>query len=446
MAWKSARISANLEAVFAHVQSRGTDLVWLDSALGSEELGQRSLLALELEPWFELQAPPQSPSVFEGACSPIWQDLDRRLEIFRRENEGCPTGIVGFLSYEAGFLADNAMRVPDVFAPVPLLKFAKVRVGIVVDSGEMRLVACADNANDVDTLLGRWLHELAKTPILEEPVEEALRVIRDEDAQRHQKRVSATLEAILDGRVYQGCLTYPVVFHRPKDMASTYRRLRRVAPADFCAFVRFGDIELASTSPERFFDVDAERWTTVRPMKGTRRRGSAPDDVLVHELRSSLKDRSENVMIVDLMRNDLGRVCEVDSISVPSLFDVEVYANVLQMTSTVQGRLEQGVGPFQALRAMFPPGSMTGAPKIEACSLIQELEQGPRGIYSGTLGWMDGTGRSTFSVVIRALQAWGNEASWHVGGGIVWGSTPEDEWNETRAKAATILSQIESQK
>lgn len=175
-------------------------------------------------------------------------------------------------------------------------------------------------------------------------------------------------------------------------------------------------------------------------MKGTRPRVADPldDTRAAAELGASPKDRAENVMIVDLMRNDIGRVCELGGVRVPALYEVESYATVHQMTSTVRGTLRSGIGPFGVLEAAFPPGSMTGAPKVAACHLLHGLESGPRGLYSGTIGWLGYDGISELSVVIRTLQAWGDEACWNVGGGVVWDSTPEGELAEARAKVAAL--------
>jgi anthranilate/para-aminobenzoate synthase component I len=175
-------------------------------------------------------------------------------------------------------------------------------------------------------------------------------------------------------------------------------------------------------------------------MKGTRARLLDPiaDAEARRELAVSEKDRAENVMIVDLMRNDIGRVCELGSVVVPVLYEVETYATVHQLTSTVVGTLRPGVGVFELLEAVFPPGSMTGAPKVAACTLLAEVESRARGLYAGTVGWIGYDGRAEFSVVIRTLQAWGDVVRWDVGGGVVWDSTPEGEWAEAMHKADAL--------
>lgn len=271
----------------------------------------------------------------------------------------------------------------------------------------------------------------------------------------HTQAVARIHEAIAAGRLYQLCLTFPVRFAPPKDYASLFAALVARHPVDHAAWVNLPDFRLLSASPERFLAVRA-REVTQRPMKGTRRLNVfAPEDPssknadaltrhelaierVMQELASSSKDRAENVMITDLVRNDLGRVCRPGSVRVDSLFEVERYASVAQMTSTVRGELRAGLDVWDALAAAFPPGSMTGAPKIESCEMIRELEQGPRGLYGGVLGWVEPGGDAEFSVVIRSLQSRGSEARWDIGGGIVHDSRADAEWDEAWAKFAAL--------
>lgn len=255
-----------------------------------------------------------------------------------------------------------------------------------------------------------------------------------EDYQKAFERVMLGIEA---GEFYQGCLTYPARSSRG-DLTgeALFSKLCGVSPAPFAAFLSCGEpVVLASASPERFLEVRKGR-VRARPMKGTRPRGKNPqEDLRIQEsLRQSTKDQAENVMIVDLMRNDLGRVCLSGSVHVPELFTVETYETVHQMTSTIEGVLRDEVGVVGLLRASFPPGSMTGAPKIQAMKLLQEVEPGPRGWYSGVVGYIDARGEADFSVVIRTAILSEYEVVWHVGGGVVADSTAEGEWQESRDK------------
>jgi anthranilate/para-aminobenzoate synthase component I len=262
--------------------------------------------------------------------------------------------------------------------------------------------------------------------------------------------VRQILEWIQAGVMFQACYTFPILCRPLVPLPQLYLALRQQQGGDFGTYLRLGRAELASVSPERLCQV-SQGWVRTRPMKGTRRRVSedgAADARAADELRQSAKDRAENVMIVDLLRNDLGRVCEPRSVCVTELFAIESYATVHQMTSTVSGRLRAGVGPFGLLAAAFPPGSMTGAPKVEACNRLSALESRPRGLYAGTVAWLGFDGEWVFSVVIRALQndvysdepAGSGVCSWWVGGGIVADSDPDAEWDEAMSKAAPLLA------
>jgi para-aminobenzoate synthetase component 1 len=255
--------------------------------------------------------------------------------------------------------------------------------------------------------------------------------------QWHAAAVSTIHEAISAGRVYQTCLTFPLHFGVPQDPAALFAFLLAKHPVDHAAWVSVPQFELLSASPERFLSVRNDE-VMLRPMKGTRRLDAATAAQALQELGESQKDRAENVMITDLARNDLGRVCVPGSVKVDSLFELERYASVAQMTSTVSGQLRTGLDVWDALAATFPPGSMTGAPKIEACRVIRELEQGPRGLYGGVLGWIEPSGDAEFSVVIRSLQSRSGQARWDIGGGIVHDSRVDAEWDEAWAKVAAL--------
>jgi para-aminobenzoate synthetase component 1 len=218
-----------------------------------------------------------------------------------------------------------------------------------------------------------------------------------------------------------------------------YRRLRWRNPATFSAYADLGDFVVASASPERFLRVEGGEVET-RPIKGTRPRGATPaeDESRVAELLHSAKDRAENVMIVDLLRNDLGRVCGYGSVRVAALCRLESYAFVHHLVSEVRGRLRDGLGPIDLLRAAFPGGSVTGAPKIRAMEIIDELEPCRRGVYTGAIGYFSDHGRADFNIAIRTLVIEADTAHFHVGGGIVIDSDPLLEYRETLAKGRRL--------
>jgi para-aminobenzoate synthetase component I len=264
------------------------------------------------------------------------------------------------------------------------------------------------------------------------------------DEGTYAKAVARVKERIAAGDVYQANLTHRLAFDRPGDAWTVYGALRRRNPAPFAAFLALPEIALIGSSPERFLRVEADGRVESRPIKGTRPRGRSPaeDRSLRAALASSEKDRAENVMIVDLVRNDLGRVCRTGSVAVPELLAVEEYATVFQLVSTVSGQLDDGLGALDALRAAFPPGSMTGAPKIAALQILAELEPVRRGPYAGALGYFDARGGADLCVVIRTILHRPERAWLHVGGGVVADSDPAAEWCESLDKARALLDAL----
>jgi para-aminobenzoate synthetase len=258
-------------------------------------------------------------------------------------------------------------------------------------------------------------------------------------------------EHLRAGNSYEVNLTYRVSAEADPDPVATYLRLRDLNPAPYAGCLQH-DVEghrawLLSSSPERYALVTAERTIETKPIKGTAPRGATAeeDDALRDDLARDPKNRAENLMIVDLLRNDIGMVSEVGSVEVPVLMDVESYESVHQLVSTVRGRLRDDVTTVGALRALFPPGSMTGAPKRRTMEVIEEVEETPRGVYAGAFGWISGDGRADLGVVIRSLMTSG-DGRWTLGtgGGITVRSDVEDEWLESRWKAERLLRALDA--
>ncbi|QCX26257.1 anthranilate synthase component I family protein [Nocardioides jishulii] len=256
-------------------------------------------------------------------------------------------------------------------------------------------------------------------------------------------RVQAELHA---GNTYEVNLTHRVTTRSPIRPALAYRRLRALNPAPYAGFLQHDVDEarawLLSSSPERYALVTADRTCETKPIKGTTPRGATPeaDEESRRRLASDPKFRAENLMIVDLLRNDLATVCAPGSVEVPALMQVESYASVHQLVSTVRGRLRDDVSTLQALRALFPAGSMTGAPKLRTMQVIDAVEATPRGAYAGAFGWLSADGRADLGVVIRSLMTAGDgEWTLGTGGGITVHSDVTDEWAEAAWKAERLL-------
>jgi para-aminobenzoate synthetase / 4-amino-4-deoxychorismate lyase len=343
--------------------------------------------------------------------------------------------VAGYLSYEAGFALDPAFdgEADPPPQPFPLL-------WMCVYEGCLRY----------DHLLRRWSSlgrstpgwapfpaaEGTDPPCDDAPPAPRFAVPEDE----YREKVERIRAQIAQGRVYQANLTGKFVFPFPGDPFSLYLRLRAAQPVPYGAFLRTEQGCIVSQSPELFFRVRGER-IEARPMKGTAARGltRGEDRSAAEALRRDPKNRAENVMIVDLLRNDLGRICRPGSIRAARLFEVQRYRTVLQMVSTVTGRLARPQTPLSVFRALFPCGSVTGAPKISAMRLLRGLEEGPRGVYTGAVGALLPGGDMAFSVAIRTVTVRDGRAEAGAGGGIVWDSEPGEEFREAQQKGRYLV-------
>lgn len=264
------------------------------------------------------------------------------------------------------------------------------------------------------------------------------------DRASYLQLINECLEEIRNGESYEICLTNTATVHTSIDPWKTYTHLRRISPVPYGGFLRFPDMAVLSASPERFLSISSERVAESKPIKGTRKRGETPseDNKLREELLNEEKDRAENLMIVDLVRNDLNMVCQVDTVHVPHLFYVETYSTVHQLISTIRGTLRPGKSTVDCVQAAFPGGSMTGAPKIRTMEIIDRLEKGARGVYSGSLGWFGLNGAADLNIIIRTLVVYKDKVTFGVGGAITAMSDPIKEYEEIMIKARAMISSI----
>jgi anthranilate synthase component I len=266
--------------------------------------------------------------------------------------------------------------------------------------------------------------------------------IDEEDPARFLAAVRGALEYTAAGDVYQTNLSrqWQAVASRPVAATAIYRRLRSTNPSPFSGILRHGDFALLSSSPERLFSIRGGLVST-RPIAGTRPRGATQEDdaALIRSLLENEKERAEHVMLIDLERNDLGRVCAGGSVRVDEYMSVETYAHVHHIVSNVQGRLRDGVSPVGVIRALFPGGTITGCPKIRCMQVIAELEGCGRGAYTGSIGYVNRDGSCDVNILIRTITAQGPLFKFRAGAGIVADSVPAQELAETRAKAEGLL-------
>lgn len=257
--------------------------------------------------------------------------------------------------------------------------------------------------------------------------------------------VNKVREYIAQGDVYQVNLSRRARCNFSGSGLDLYAALRKGNPAPYAAYLSTGDFEFISTSPEQFLRKQGRDLVT-RPIKGTRPRTGDPmlDEQSARELRASVKDRAELLMIVDLERNDLGRVAEYGSVRVEELYQLEHYKSVMHQTAQVKARLATGKDVYDALSALFPGGSITGAPKVRAMEIIEELEPTRRGAYCGSVGYIGFDENAEFNIAIRSLHLKDGQLDYQVGGGIVWDSEPESEYQETVDKARAICETLEA--
>jgi|AMFO01.1.fsa_nt_gi aminodeoxychorismate synthase, component I, bacterial clade len=390
-----------------------------------------NLLAGELARW-AVTPDPDLPPLQTGAVGWLGYDLVRRLERIpphRRDDMGFPDLALGFCDVVACFHRGR-------------------REGWILSSGHPERTPATRERRA--RRRAAWLKALlddAPRAVAVPPPPDRPPVVTGNLAGRddYLRRVETVLEHIRAGDIYQANFTHRLATDLPPgdDPWSLYLRLRARTPAPFAAFVRVGDLVLASASPERFLLLRGDRVET-RPIKGTRPRGADPaaDAELAAALRASGKDRAENVMIVDLLRNDLGRACRPGSVVVPDLCALESHPTVHHLVSTVTGRLRPGLGAVDLLRAAFPGGSVTGAPKIRAMEIIADLEPTARGPYTGSIGYLSAGGDMDTSIVIRTFCLRGRRVTLQTGGGIVADSDPAAEWEESLLKARALLDAL----
>jgi para-aminobenzoate synthetase component I len=367
-------------------------------------------------------------------------------------------GAVGWIAYEAGHCVEtypdtgvDDLDLPDIWFGVQDVVFIRdhgaKRTWLSVVGNGMDAIRARERAH---TLRVATLEHIAAWTPGPDPAEGLAPPAGDPlpvpyvTAADYRDKVRAVKDGILDGRVFECCLTHRFDQSLIGDPWDLYAVLRRDNAAPFACWLEHDGTTVVGSSPERFLRLDTDGVLETRPIKGTRPRADDPaeDAALRDELAASAKDRAENVMIVDLARNDLGRVCETGSVHVPGLCEVEGYATVWQLVSTVRGKLRGNLDGIDAVRACFPGGSMTGAPKIEAMKMIDELEHHARGVYSGAIGWLESNGTLDLNIVIRTVVARDGRATYGTGGAVTADSDPEAEWRESLDKVRALARAI----
>jgi para-aminobenzoate synthetase component 1 len=461
-------------------------LLFLDSARDPGRLGRYSFLAADppivvhgkgqLASWIDTRTGTETP-LSSHALAGVRELLAPHRADTLPDQPPFQGGAAGYIAYDWGAVLERLpsprwddLAIPDVVLPIydwviawdHLERRAWIISTGLPATGNEKSQYCSDRLTLVRERLAAYSLSTeiidglpdAAAPALRHPPERAPSYpVSDAELPSHlDLRSSFTHRGYLDaltrvreyivaGDIFQANLSQRFEAPLTEPPWALYQRLRGINPAPFAAFLEFGDLTVASASPERFLQLDGDRQVEARPIKGTRPRGVYPahDAALGRALQESVKDRAENLMIVDLMRNDLSRVCLAGSVRVPELFALERYATVHHLVSTVTGTLEPGRDAIDLLCATFPGGSITGAPKVRAMEIIAELEPSRRGVYCGSIGYLSVTGVMDTSIVIRTYQAVHGREYFSAVGGIVADSDPEQEYRETFDKARALI-------
>ena len=450
------------EAVFAALYADKRPVVWLDSNAVGDPLSRFSFMADIADPLsyvvrYRSQAR-ELEVVRASGCSvvrrSVFDFLKSALGGARDEARTLPLdlpfpfrgGFLGYFGYELKGECDGRYAHESALPDAYLLHVHRF---LAFDhlTASCFAVAVGDVGDEE-----RWLDETAaavravRTREVEGPRTQmkAVRFTLDQTRDAYVQSVSQALEEIRNGESYQVCLTNRIRAPFDGDPFGVYRLLRRRNPAPFSAFLHTDEFSILGTSPERFLRIDPTGVVETRPIKGTTRRSPDPvDDVrLADELSRSDKNRAEHLMIVDVLRNDLGRVARFGSVRVAELMAIETHATVHHIVSSVRAELSESHDAIDCIRAAFPGGSMTGAPKLRTMKIIDRLETSPRGVYSGALGYLSLHGAVDLSIVIRTAVVAHGEISIGVGGGVVATSDPQDEFDEAMLKGAALMEAI----
>lgn len=421
--------------------------VFLDSSL-ENQLGRYSVIGLK--PYLILKE--EDGTFFENGVQSqgtLEAALKEYLNQYKEEN---PTslplisGAVGYFSYDYGRKFEKIESRHGKKLNMPEALFVFYDFFIIEDKLEKALYLTArGETEDADRGMQRLEEEIRSSRTAEKPDKHGnlASFIPNFSKEDYKQAIDQMISYIVEGDIYIANMTQQLMINSKKEPYEVYRYLRTYNPAPFGGFFQCGDFQIVSASPERFMQVKDGNIET-RPIKGTRKRGESEEEDarLKEELRNSSKDRSELLMIVDLERNDLNHVCEPGSVCVTEHFAVETYATVFHLVTTIVGKLRQGLNAADLIPAAFPGGSITGAPKIRAMEIIDELEHDRRNLYTGSMGYFSFDGNCDFNIVIRTAVHQDGAYYLGVGGGITCESDLEFEYEETLQKARAVLEAL----
>lgn len=437
---RSLPYQANSQSYFEKIRHLG-HAVFLDSGRPTCPWGRYDIISAAPEEILEL-------NVADGEPFAQLEQLYKRYQTDNEEIEDIPFqgGIIGHFAYDLGRSLEQLPNMADDFSSLPDMRVGMYLWAVVTDHetrcthliADSRVDTCT--VNKIEALLTADTKSTKTTPFSLSHTFNA-----NMNAKDYENKLSKVDDYIRSGDCYQVNFAQRFDSQYQGDPWEAYKALRLIAPTPYSAFLDSETDQILSLSPEQFLESKMQQVTT-KPIKGTRPRSADPkeDSRLQQELADSLKDRAENLMIVDLLRNDLSKVCIHNSVKVPKLFKIESYANVHHKVSTVTGKLDENYSPVSLLAECFPGGSITGAPKIRAMEIIEELEPHRRSIYCGSIGYISLCGRMDTSITIRTLLCQENDIFCWAGGGIVADSVNEMEYEETFDKVNNLLHCLEA--
>ncbi|MGV6826293.1 MAG: aminodeoxychorismate synthase component I [bacterium] len=422
--------------------------MWLDSGYPASVSGRFDILVADPRKTLVFQDKELLLTTREGHIERIHGDpvsqIRKHLPRTGTLPEAIPFagGAVGYMSYDLGRVFEALPDQPT--ADIPLMAIGIYDWAVVVDHQLRRAMLVSNAPRPVDEQQWEGLrHQLSqRTPRFEQDDDVEMGPVQYQvSPESYRQRFDRIQDYIREGDCYQVNIAHCLKAKFKGSPWALYRKLRRVSPAPYAGYLNLPGMQILSASPEQFLAVDQGRVTT-RPIKGTRPRAETveADEQLREQLRNSTKDRAENLMIVDLLRNDLGKVCQPGSIEVPTLFELQSFAQVHHLVSTVTGMLRDDQDALGLLRACLPGGSITGAPKRRAMEIIDELEQQSRGVYCGSVFRVGFDGNMDSSIAIRTITVKEGEALYWAGGGIVSDSRADAEYRESLDKAAPFLA------
>lgn len=415
----------------------------LDSGMDEEKLGRYSFIS---------SRPFDVIKMKDSKSNPL-DTLKEKLDKYKVENNThIPFigGAVGYVSYDVGNYIEKLPRTAIDDTGVYDLYFGFYNFVIVVDHLENKTYIATPGisqeeelsiAKEIESKILNADKQNLKYDFNGKQIE--VKLSSNFKKNEYINAIEKVRDYIKQGDIYQANLTQRFSGKTNLSSYQLYKKLRDVSKAPFAAFLNFENYQVLSNSPERFIKC-IDKTIEARPIKGTRPRGNTieEDMRLQEELRNSEKDKAELLMIVDLERNDLGKVSKIGTVKVPELFVIEPYANVSHLVSTVTGKLKDSLSSIDVIKATFPGGSITGAPKIRAMEIIDELEPTQRNVYTGSIGYIGFNGDMDFNIAIRTLIKKDEDIYFQVGGGITWDSNPQEEYQETLDKAKSIMKAV----